>query len=195
MATRFRPVLAIGVIALFAAGSKLIDQLTTPWANPFSSTGTLTGEWASTAYTPTGRPLRLWLQITLRSCKLRTGSCPPYGEGLAVTCDERGTFRSYRMTVSVPKGDETRIRVELSGAPETANGVHNISSLTGSRSSDTLRLEGRLHAPGPVTTRLWTDENGVNRSSIRAGHPDAEANTAWTLYRSSTPLPATCPRT
>lgn len=31
-----------------------------------------------------------------------------------------------------------------------------------------------LHAPGPVTTRLWTDEAGTERRFHQGGHPDAE---------------------
>ncbi|TPG46437.1 hypothetical protein EAH89_24820 [Roseomonas nepalensis] len=168
----------IGIVGI-AAFSGLLDRLTTPWANPFSSVGTLTGEWAGTAHTPTGRLLRLWLSIALhsRSSGCRGSGCRPYGEDTATTCDELGRFRRYRITATVPHNDDTRLRISVTPPPETANEVR-FSDFSGSRSGDILRLKGRLHAPGPVTTRLWTDEQGNERRSMTAGHPDAEANTA-----------------
>lgn len=184
----------VGIVGAVAV-SRVLDRLTTPWANPFSSAGTLTGEWAGTAHTPTGRLLRIWLSIALHSSSssCHGSACRPYGEGTAITCDEQGRFRSYRITATVPRNDETRLRISVTPPPETANEVR-LSDFTGSRAGDILRLEGRLHAPGPVITRLWTDEQGNERRSITAGHPDAEANTAWTLHRSKGPWPKTCPR-
>ncbi|WP_338661978.1 hypothetical protein VQH23_17315 [Pararoseomonas sp. SCSIO 73927] len=172
-----------------------LDYLTTPWANPFSANGTLTGRWSGATTTRTGRPLRLWISLSLhaRSSSCRAGaSCRPYAEGTAITCDERGTRRSYRITATVPDNDESRIRFSPTPPPEAAQEVH-LGPLTGSRTGDTLRLEGRLFAPGGVTTTLWTDENGVDRSTLRAGHPDAEVTTTWTLARSTAPLPRSCP--
>ena len=172
-----------------------LDDLTTPWANPFSSNGTLTGEWAGATITRTGRPLRLWISLSLhaRSSSCRGGaSCRPYAEGTALTCDEHGTCRRYRISASVPDNDESRIRFSPTPPPEVAKEVH-LGPLTGSRTGDTLRLEGRLVAPGGVVTTMWTDENGIERSSLRAGHSDAEVITAWTLNRYGGPWPRRCP--
>ena len=196
MAATLRSRILWGLIVIVgvAAFSGLLDRLTTPWANPFSSDGTLTGEWAGTARTPTGRLLRLWLSIALhsRSSSCRGSGCRPYGEGTAITCDEQGRFRRYRITATVPQNDETRLRISVTPPPETASEVR-LSDFTGSRTGDTLHIEGRLHASGPVITRLWTEEAGNERRSIKAGHPDAEANTAWTLHRSKEPWPKSCP--
>ncbi|MBP0493642.1 hypothetical protein [Roseomonas indoligenes] len=187
--------LAVLAVILIAGLPWYLDRLTHPWGNPFSAEGTLTGDWAGTATTPTGRPLRIWLQLRMSTrnsgCRSGTG-CGPYPTGQAATCDERGTLRLYRITASVPDNDESRIRFSPTPPPEVAQEVH-LGPLTGSRTGDTLRLQGRLFAPGPVTTRMWTDENGIDRSSIRAGHPDAEAITTWTLNRYAGPWPRNCP--
>ncbi|MBB5696526.1 hypothetical protein FHS87_004597 [Roseomonas pecuniae] len=45
----------LGILGV-AAGYGLLDRLTTPWANPFSSAGTLTGEWGRHDPYPHGPP-------------------------------------------------------------------------------------------------------------------------------------------